>query len=279
METSRRHISIGQWILYAFAVLWSLITIYPLFWTVMSSLKTNSEIFGQTFKLPEEFHFEYYAHALFKANMGRSLLNSLFLTSATTLCTVVFASMAAFILARYRFKWINTIYIFFIAGLMIPIHSCMIPLVRTISAIKGQNSYLVMILLYTAFSMPLSVFLITGYMKGIPKELDEAAIIDGCGPYLLFIRIIMPLAAPILSTAGILTFLFTYNELIFAVLFISRKTLYTVSLSLLSFVGYRSTDYGPTFASVILSVVPMVIIYILFQEKVEKGLSAGAVKG
>lgn len=261
------------------AVMWSIMTLYPLIWTFLSSLKTNNEIFGKPFNLPTIFHFEYYMDALVKANMAQCLFNSLIITSATTFLVVAISSMAAYVLARFTFKWINYIYLYFIAGVIVPIHSCLVPLVRMISAVNGQNNYPIIILLYTAFNLPVAVFLITGFMKGIPKELDEAATIDGCGPFSLLFKILLPVASPILATAAILTFLFTYNELIFAVLFISKRSLYTISLGLLSFIGFRAINYGPTFAGVIIAVIPMIVIYTLFQERVEKGLSAGAVKG
>jgi raffinose/stachyose/melibiose transport system permease protein len=262
-----------------FAIVWALVTLYPLLWTVLASLKTNSEIFGRPFSLPAVYHFEHYLDAFVKANMGASVRNSLVISTSTTLLTVALASMAAYSLAKFRFRWLNLAYILFIAGVIIPIHSCMIPLVRTISAFKGQNNYLVLVLLYTAYNLPMSIFVITGYFRGIPRDLDEAAMMDGCGPLRHLTHILAPIAMPAISTAAILTFLSTYNELIFAMLFITRKALYTVPLALLTFVGYRSTEYGPTFASVIISILPMLLIYLLFQEKVQKGLTAGAVKG
>lgn len=278
MVTGRKRIKIGTVFLLAIMIVWAIITIYPLFWTVISSLKTNTEIFVNTFALPGEYHFEHYSEAFFKANMGRSILNSLIIASSTTVLVIILASLASFVLARFRFKWINIVYILFIVGIMIPIQSTMIPLVRTMGAINGTNNYPIIILLFAAWNLPISVFLITGYFKGIPRELDEAALIDGASPFSLLTRIFVPIAAPAISTAGILTFLFTYNDLIFSLLFITRKNLYTVPIALLSFVGYRSVDYGPTFASVIISIAPMMIIYLLFQERVQAGLSAGAVK-
>jgi raffinose/stachyose/melibiose transport system permease protein len=265
--------------LLAFAALWAFVTLYPLFWTTVASLKTNSEIFGRPFGLPTEYHFEHYGAALSKANMGAAVRNSLLISVGTTLLTIGLASVASFSLARYKFRWVSLAYILFVAGVIIPIHSTMIPLVRTISAFKGQNNYLVLALLYTAYNLPIAIFIITAYFKGIPRDLDEAATMDGCGAFRRLTQILMPIALPAISTAAILTFLATYNELIFAMLFITKKAMYTVPLALLTFVGYRSTEYGPTFASVIISILPMLVIYLFFQEKVQKGLTAGAVKG
>jgi len=134
-------------------------------------------------------------------------------------------------------------------------------------------------LVYTAFQLPMSIFLITGYMRIIPKELTEAAIIDGCSMTSLLFRIFIPISAPGIATSGIIAFLFIYNELIFSVMFINERVKFTISLGMLYFVGDRNTQMGPIFASIILAVLPMIIVYLLFQEKVQKGMIAGSVKG
>jgi raffinose/stachyose/melibiose transport system permease protein len=133
-------------------------------------------------------------------------------------------------------------------------------------------------LIYVAFQLPLSVFIITGYMKGISRELDEAAEMDGCSPPRLFFRIILPISKPAIATSAIISFLFFYNELIFAVVFLSEKVKFTISLGMLQFVGYRTVQMGPIFASIVVSIIPMITIYLLFQNQVQHGMVAGAVK-
>lgn len=258
--------------------IWAVVTLYPLFWTIISSLKTNTEIFSDTFALPTIYRFEHYQIAFEKANMGQAVLNSLKISIPTTLLVILFGALASFILARFKFKWINYVYILFIVGVMIPIQSTMIPLVRTMNFVNGTNNYPVIILLFVAWNLPMAIFLMTGYFKGISRELEEAALIDGANPLQLLTNIFVPIGIPAISTAGILTFLFTYNDLIFSLLFINRNNLATVPIALLSFVGFRATEYGPTFASVIISIAPLLIVYLLFQERVESGLSAGALK-
>lgn len=264
---------------YAFAAAWAVLTLYPLVFSLLSSFKENRDIFGRPFALPDSIHFEYYAAAFQKAHMGTAIVNSLWITSSVTLCTVVLSLLAAYALSRMKLAYADFITVYMVAGLMIPVHSVLIPLVRLFSSLGGQNNRTLLILLYTAFALPLSIFLMVGYMKSISRELEEAAHIDGCGPTKTLFMVLLPVAMPVVATAGIITFLFTYNDLLFAVMFITERSMYTVSLGLMSFVGYRSTDYGPTFAATILSVVPMLVVYLLFQEKVERGLSAGAVKG
>ncbi len=266
--------------LYAFAIVWSIITLVPLIFVLISSVKRNEDIFYEKmFRLPSVLKFDNYAAAMTKANMGNALFNSLFITSVSTLLLIIIASMAAFVLSRYAFKWNNLVYFYFIIGFMIPIHSTIVPLLRLVSSFNGQNSYVTMILLYVSFQLSISIFMITGFMREISKEIDEAAKIDGCGPVRLLFQIIMPLSAPILSTTAIVVFLYIYNDLIFSVIFLSKEEMYTITLAMMAFVGRQSVEYGPIFACIIISIIPLLTIYLLLQEKVIGGLSAGAVKG
>ncbi|GAB1481372.1 carbohydrate ABC transporter permease [Treponema sp.] len=265
---------------YSFAFIWAFVTLYPLFIALISSVKENGEIYGSMFRLPQIWHFDYYSRAIAGANMLNCIKNSLIITTGTTLILLVLSSMASFVLVQgAKFKISNIIYLLFITGIMIPVHSTLIPLARIMGALNGNNNYLIIMLVYTAFQLPMSIFLITGYMKLIPKELTEAAIIDGCSMKGLLFRIFMPISAPGIATSGIIAFLFIYNELIFSVMFITERAKFTISLGMLYFVGDRNTEMGPIFASIILAVVPMVIIYLLFQEKVQRGMIAGSVKG
>lgn len=268
--------------IYILASIWAVITLYPILFTIFSSFKNNDEIFSSAasaLKLPTSLRFENYVDAFTKANMLKCLFNSVVISGLSTLLVLLLASMVSFVIARLSYKINNIILLYFTLGVMIPIHTTLVPLLKVVNALHGQNSYVMMIFLYTAFNLPIAILLITGHMKGITKSMDESAIIDGCGPIRLYGNIIMPLTMPAISTAGIITFLFVYNDLLFGIMFISNKNMYTITLGMLTFVGSKVTEYGPIFASIIISIIPMVIIYLLFQEKVEGGLAAGAVKG
>lgn len=268
-------------IIYFFAIIGSAMTLYPLLFTIFSSMKNNDEIFSSAssaLMLPTTLRFENYVDALIKGNMAKCLLNSLFISGMSTLLVIIFASMVSYVISRYNYKFNSYILLYFILGIMIPIHSTLVPLMKIINSIHGQNNYLVIILIYTTFNLPLAVLMLAGHMKGISKSMDESAILDGCGPVRLYSRIIIPLTLPAISTIGIITFLYIYNDLLFGVMFISKKAMYTITLGMQTFVGSKITTYGPIFASIIISILPMIIIYLLFQEKVEKGLAAGAVK-
>lgn len=272
---------INKWLATGFSILWSAITIYPFIVTFFSSLKNNDEIFGSMFALPKVFRLQNYIDALQGARMDRAIFNSLFVTSISTALLIVVASMAGYALSRYRYKVLNVVYILFILGIMLPIHSTLIPLAKTVSSspLLGSNSFTTLMLIYVAFQLPVTIFIITGFMRSISRELDEAAIIDGCGPARILFQIILPLAKPGIATAAIISFLFIYNELIFAVVFLSKPAKFTISLAMLYFVGDRTIRMGPIFASIILAVLPMIIIYLLFSDRVQKGMTAGAIKG
>lgn len=267
-------------LLYLFAYSWAIVTLYPLLVTFMSSFKENSEIYGSMFTLPKVWNFSFYAEAVVQANMLNCVKNSLVLTSSATLVLVVLSSMGSFVLVRYNhMHCIKLLYMLFIVGIMLPIHSTLIPLAKIIGSIKGKNNYLIMILIYVAFQLPMSIFLISGYMKGIPASLAESAEMDGCTPIRLLFSIYLPVSLPGIATSAIIAFLGIYNDLIFAVMFISDAKKFTISQGMLTFVGFRNTEMGPVFASIIIAIIPMVVIYLLFQSQIQKGMLAGSVKG
>ncbi len=264
---------------YAFAVFWALATLIPLLTTLLSSFKSNSDIFGGSLFLPTEWLFENYRDALIDANILASVANSLILGLGTTAVVVLVSLLASYILARQKFFFIKPLYLFFLTGLMLPVHATIIPISKIAASLKATDNFPFIILVYAAFQLPQAIFLITGYISGVSRELDEAAIIDGCSlPGTLF-RIITPVSSPILSTVAILSFIYGYSELVFSVILLNNKALFPVSRALMFFTGERVTRMGPVFASIIVAVLPMVILYILFHEKVQKGMVAGSVKG
>lgn len=266
---------------YILAVAWAVINLYPILFTVISSFKNNDELFSSAtsaLSLPTSLRIENYVEAFTKGNLARCLANSIFISGSATLLVLLLASMISFVIARLNYKINNILLLYFTLGVMIPIHTTLVPLLKVVNSLHGQNNYLMIIILYTTFNLPMAILLIVGHMKSISRSMDESAIIDGCGPLRLYGNIIIPLTLPAISTAGIITFLYVYNDLLFGVMFISSKNMYTITLGMLTFVGAKVTEYGPIFASIIISILPMVIIYLLFQEKVESGLAAGAVK-
>ncbi|CAM3946494.1 carbohydrate ABC transporter permease [Paenibacillus alkaliterrae] len=267
-------------LIYAFSVLCSLVFLYPLLFSFQNSLKDNTEIYSENlFALPAQWLWSNYKRAIVEGHMDWAVLNSFLYAAAGTVLALILGLMASFVLSRIKFKFREAIYLYFITGLMIPVFSLMIPISRLIGTVNGFNNYVVLIVLYAVIELPFTIFLITGFMRGISKEIDESAVIDGCKPGTLLFRILLPLTMPAVSTAGILAFFSIYNDLIWNVLLISDRSLFNISIALMSFVGqYGSVQMGPTFASIMITIIPTIIVYLLFQEKVENGLSAGAVK-
>lgn len=273
-------ISMKKTPVYLFAAICAVVFIYPLIFTLLSAFKDNNEIYmNSIFSLPVEWRWSNFSLAFVDAKIGMSILNSFIYAIAGTLLTLLLATMASYVLARHPFKGSSFVYIYFIVGLMIPIFSLMIPISRLIGSFNGFNNYLVMIVLYGTFELPLAIFLITGFMKGINKEIDESAVMDGCGPARLLFQILTPLAMPAISTAGILAFFSIYNDLIWNVILVTDKEMFNISMALMAFIGERgASQMGPTFAGIMITIIPTVIVYLLFQERVESGLAAGAVK-
>lgn len=266
-------------IIHIFAWFWAFVTLYPLFITVMSSLKDNNEIFGNMFAFPESLLIQNYIDALFGANMLRAISNSLYLAIGTTICVIIVGMLASYILARQKYIFIKPVYMLFLLGVMIPIHTTIIPISKIASSLNGYDKFWMLVLVYTTFQLPQAIFLMTGFIQGISRELDDAATIDGCGMLRTLFYIILPISKPIIATVSIITFVYAYSELIFSVILISTPAKYPISRSLMYFKGDYSIRMGPIFASIILAVLPLTVIYLLFHEKVQAGMLAGSVKG
>ena len=267
---------------YFFATIWGIMALYPLIFTVLSSFKNNDEIFASAdsvFQLPKNISLTNYLAAIEEGNVLSGLLNSIFIAVCGTMLVILFASMVAFVITKMNFKGSKFVLLYFTLGLMIPVYSTLIPLVKLVNGINGSNNYLVLIIIYVAFNLPLAVLMLTGQMQKIDKAMEESAIIDGCGTVMLYARIILPLSMPTVSAIGIITYLYIYNDLLFGVMLISDPAKYTITVAMQSFVGVRATSYGPIFASIVIAIIPMLIIYTLFQTQIEKGLASGAVKG
>ncbi len=266
-------------LLYSGLTLLAVIFIYPLIYTLLASFKTNSEIFSNYFGLPTSWQFENYSSAWIKGRIGRYFLNSMFVCTIYVLLGLFISSMAAFIFARIPSKRLAIIFYFFVAGMMIPVHSILIPLAQMSVTFKLSDSFAFLIAIYIGGGIPYMIFIITGFMRGIPAELEEAVIIDGGSMWTIYRNVIVPLSKPVLATMGILGFLSSWNDLILALLFIKKESMRTLSLGLMNFTGLFTTDFAGLCAAIILVNIPTIMIYIMLQEYVEKGLTTGGVKG
>ncbi|MFB9276405.1 carbohydrate ABC transporter permease [Cohnella cellulosilytica] len=265
--------------IYLFLGVFALADIYPLYFSLISSLKSNSEIFQSFTSLPTQFKFENYVTAWRLGNIGRYTLNTFFLTAASLILTAIFGAMASYALSKFVFKARGIFHLFFIAGMMIPIQAIIIPLAYLFGMLGGMNNYPMLILLYTAFNIPLTILILANYMREIPAEIEEAIIMDGGSTLQVLRYVIFPLSLPAIASVTIFNFIQVWNNLIFPLVFITEKKLGTITMGLLAFFGERSNDYGTAMAAIFLTMLPTLFIYVFFQEKLEKGMASGAVKG
>ena len=278
-SVQRGRIGLGKAALYAAVLAASLVFLYPLIYTLLTSFKTNHEIFTNYFGLPRAFRFENYMNAWAKGGIGKYFFNTLFVCGVYVVLGILFSTMAAFVVARLKSAWLNVVFYFIIAGMMIPIHAILIPLAQIAVELDASDRFSYLIAIYIAGGIPYMIFVITGFMRSLPAELEEAAVIDGAGLWTLYSRVVLPLAKPAVSTMAILGFLSSWNDLILAMLFLKKEAVRTLSVGLMSFSGFYTADYAAISAAVIIVNIPTIVIYLLLQEYVEKGLTSGAVKG
>lgn len=269
-----------QVITYIGLILWMIVNLFPVYWMFTFSLKSNAEIFGSNVVgLPKDWLWSNYASALSTGNMGLYFLNSAIVAIATILITLVVALMATYALTRFIWKRRRTLNKFFMLGLTIPIHASIVPVYVTLSRLHLLNTYWALIIPYAAFSLSMAILVCTGFMNEIPRELDEAACIDGCGVWGIFFRIIVPLMKPAVATVGIYTFLQCWNELMFANIFISKSALRTLPVGVQALSGQYTTEWGPIGAALVLATFPTLIVYIFLSKKIQDSFIAGAIKG
>lgn len=272
-RSTKRHIC------FVIFVIVALINIYPLVFSIFCSFKGNLEIFSSFTSLPKRLRFENYITAWKVGNIGRYFLNTIILSVGTLVIAGLFGAMASYVLAKFRFRGKSKIYLLFISGMMIPIQAVLIPLSYIFGKLGVMNNYPVLILLYSAFCFPMTVLVLTGFMNGIPTELEEAMVIDGASIFQVFFKMILPLSVPGIVSVSIFNFIQVWNNLLFPLIFISDKNKGTISMGLLAFFGEYSTDYSSSMAGICLTTIPVIIAYVFFQEKIENGLMSGAIKG
>jgi len=265
---------------WALMIFFALYTLFPLGWLIVSSLKTNFEFLAASpFSLPKVWQWQNYKNALQVANLDRMLLNSVFVGFTATIINAMVASMSAYGISRFRFKGRENLFLLFTVGILVPLNALMVPYFVIINKLGLYNTYGGMILLYCAIGIPMSTVIIRGLMDSIPMEIEEAAYIDGCGFFGRFFRIILPLSRTGIVTAATFQFLTCWNEFVFANLIISSDKLRTIQVGIRYFTNQFSTDYVSMYAAIVISIVPSILAYVLFQEQIINGLTSGAVKG
>lgn len=255
------------------------ISVIPFLWVIMLSLKSNEEILNNPLSLPSKLIFEGYGNALEIAPLGQYLLNSVIIAVVSTILNVLIASMASYATTRYQFKLKKPIVIMMSLALLLPITALIMPVYSIIRFLGLYDTKTALILVYTALDLPMSFFILRAFFLTIPKELEEAAFIDGSSFLQCYRRIILPLTSPGMITAGILHFIFCWNEFLYALSLTASHNARTVPLALNYFTSQFAFDYNAMFSAVVIIIFPSIMIFVIFQEKIIEGLTAGAVKG
>jgi N-acetylglucosamine transport system permease protein len=262
-------------------LIWAVMVIFPFLWMIMTSFKTDPEIIFSPWKLPHALQWNNFSRAWTKAHIGRYFFNTLIVLAGSLTGTLLFSSMAAYVLARFRFPGRQFLYYLFMVGLMFPIFLALVPLFFLLDDLKMTGTFQGLILVYIAYSLPFTVFFLTGFFKTLPGEVAEAAIVDGAGPYRVFFGVMLPMAKPGLIAMGIFNFLGQWNQFLLPLVLMPNEHRYLLSQGLAFLAiqqGYHN-DYSALFAAMTITMVPTLIVYVIFQRRLEAGLTTGALKG
>jgi N-acetylglucosamine transport system permease protein len=265
---------------HAFLVLWGLLTAVPLLWVIVSSFKDDAEILNDPWGLPGALRFDNFARAWTHAHIGQYFVNTGIVLAGSLTLTMLLGATAAYALARYRFPGNRLVYFVFVGGMMFPVVLAFVPLFKIVGGVGLRDSLPGLMLIYTAYSLPFTVFFLTAFFRTLPDAVAEAAYIDGCGPFRTFFRVMLPMARPGLISVGIFNFLFHWNQYLLPVVLITSEEKRVLAQGLASLAiseGYRG-DYSRLFAGLTLAMLPVLVVYTVFQRQVQAGLTAGQMK-
>ncbi|MBU4227354.1 carbohydrate ABC transporter permease [bacterium] len=280
MHYQDRNITIAfSFIKYGILLFFAVVCLFPALWILISSFKTNQTILASALSLPTTLHWENYVSAMQVTGLPRAFLNSIIVSTLAVVLNAIVALLAAYVLARFKFRLNTALTIMFSLGILVPINSAVVPIKFIMLNLMLDNSLIGLIVLYAALGLPVSILILKSFLLSIPVQLEEAARIDGAGYWKIFFAVIFPLSQSGLVTVMILQFIFCWNEFLFATLLISTETKRTLQIAIKFFIGQFFFDYGGLFAAMVISIIPAIIVFILFQKKVISGLTAGAIKG
>jgi N-acetylglucosamine transport system permease protein len=262
-------------------IIWAIMVIFPFAWMLMTAFKTDQDILFSPWRFPTSLQWDNFSRAWSKAHIGRYFVNTLIVLSGSLTGTLLISSMASYVFARFNFPGRNILFYTFIAGLMFPVFLALVPLFFLVKDLRMTSTFHGLILVYIAYSLPFTIFFLTGFFKTLPSEVGEAAIIDGASQYRVFFDIMLPMAKPGLIAMGIFNFLGQWNQFLLPLVLMPDEHKYMLSQGLAFLAiqqGYQN-DYGALFAAMVITMLPTLVVYILFQRRLESGLTAGALKG
>jgi len=256
----------------------ALTSLAPILWVLLSSFKTNDEILSSALSFPSSVSFDAYGEVFERTRFLRFLFNSLFVSTVSTVAAVALFGMAAYVLARFEFRGKRLIYVLLISSILISLLPMQQPILKVVRTLGLFDSVWALILVHTARGLPVVIFIMHSFFRTIPREMQEAAAIDGAGFFRTYASIMLPLAAPAAISSAVLVFLNAYNDFLFSLLLTQSEESRTLSYSLRFFVSLFSFDFPTLFAAITMTLAPSVLVYLLLQEQIRRGL-AGGVKG
>ncbi len=274
----KRNAGFETWLMHIFLVSSAVVVLYPIFMMVMSGFKTNAEIFGAPFALPKSFNLDNYAVIWNTTDVSRYMLNSIIVTLISVIILLVTGTMAAYAISRYRFRGSIMVSLFFLAGLMLPLRLAIIPLFVQLKAMGLVDNLLGLIFIYTAMSLPSTVFILTGFLRALPSELEDSARVDGASELRIMVQIMVPLIMPAMVIAGIYNAVPIWNDFFFPLIFIQTPENKTLAQGLTSFFGEYSVNFGVLYAGLTLAALPLVVVFITQSKRFIAGMTAGAIK-
>jgi raffinose/stachyose/melibiose transport system permease protein len=271
----------GGWaLLYLILAMVAVLQVLPLIWLVFFSLKNNQEVFNLSpFALPLHPRWGNYTKVWTEGQIGQYFMNSVWITVTAVALTVLLASMVTYAITRMRWRNSSLVLGLFMTGMMIPVHSTLIPLFSFFTNFGLKDHPLSVILSYTAFNMPITIMILLGAYYALPREIEEAAVMDGCTVNRMFFAVVLPMTISVLTTTVIINMIYNWNEFIFVNTFISSDHLKTLTVGVQNFVGQYSTDWGAIGATLVISMLPIVVAFFILSEQIMEGVTAGAVKG
>lgn len=259
------------------AILISLIMVIPVYLIITNAFKSAAQASSMGIDLPTNFYFENFTAVIDKGKLATSFLNSVLYATVSTTLGTLFAAMAAYVLSRNPTRLNRFVYFFLIMGIALPVN--FFTLTKIMQVTHLINTKAGIIILYAATQIPFAVFLMYGFIDSVPRELDEAAIIDGCGPIQLFVQIILPLLTPVLVTTGLLNFLGVWNDFLLPLYYLNNSANWPMTLAVYNFFGQYQQSWNLVSADILLTILPVIVIYLFGQRFILSGLTTGAVKG
>ncbi len=281
MKSSRLHKAVSENILRLIFIITSLVVVVPILWAVAASFKTAAEYMADPWALPGGLRFENYVNAFVKAQMGDYFLNSIGITILSLVFLFLLVVPASYALSRFKFKWNRPINLMFMAGLFISANYIVVPLFLNLQQIGGLDNRLMLCVVYAATNLPFNIYLLSGFMKGIAADYEEAAALDGCGHLKTLYLVIVPMCKPGLITVALFGFMSFWNEYMLALTLLTTPEKRTLSVGLKNLMEVQkfATDWGAMFAGLVIVMIPTMIFYALVQKKLTEGMGIGGLKG